>query len=77
MSRQQEVVRVWTRASGTARLRRADRRGAACGRAAHADIARRAADRGPALRHSCFFVFGNVVIRRGLASQGKYSSTAK
>eukprot|EP00966_Prymnesium_polylepis_P289981 6698440-Prymnesium_polylepis.1 len=49
-SRQQRVVRVWTRARGTARLRRADRRGAACWRAGHAGIARGAAGRGPAQR---------------------------
>ena len=55
MSRQQRIVRVWTHARVTARLRRADRRGAACGRAGHAGIARGAAGRGPALRHSCVF----------------------
>eukprot|EP00966_Prymnesium_polylepis_P084767 1962307-Prymnesium_polylepis.1 len=61
MSRQQGVVRAWTRARGTARLRRADRRGAACGRAGHEGIARGAAGRGPALRHSCFFLSGKFV----------------
>eukprot|EP00966_Prymnesium_polylepis_P199313 4618255-Prymnesium_polylepis.1 len=55
MSRQQGVMRVWTRARGTARLRRAERRGPACGRAGHAGIARGADGRGPALRHSCVF----------------------
>eukprot|EP00966_Prymnesium_polylepis_P046678 1082155-Prymnesium_polylepis.1 len=69
MSRQQGVVRLWTCARGTAHLRCADRRGAACGRAGHvAGIAIGAscagplrAGRGPALRHSCVFLFGKVV----------------
>eukprot|EP00966_Prymnesium_polylepis_P020256 466931-Prymnesium_polylepis.1 len=56
MSRQQKVVCTRARARGTARLRRADRRGAACGRAGRSGIARGAAGRGPALRHSCVSV---------------------